>query len=53
MACWPLMGAAAAILLVRDPTPPAGMASHTLLGAIMYLQLAATHLGAAVVFSLH
>jgi len=46
-----LLGASAAALLVRDPTPPADGRPHPAWG-LMYLQLTAAHLGAAVLFSL-
>jgi len=45
------MGAAAAALLLKNPLPPADGRPHRAWG-IMYAQLAAAHLGAAVLFSL-
>jgi len=44
-----LVGAAAAVLLVRSPSPPEGKRAHPA-WALMYLQLTAAHAGAAVVF---
>jgi len=45
------LGAAAARLLVKSPAGPSGGGAHPAWG-LMYLQLTATHVGAAVVFSL-
>lgn len=43
------LGAAAAALLIRDPLPPAGGRPHPAWG-LMYLQLTAAHIGAAILF---
>lgn len=45
-----LVGALAAALLLRSPLPPAGGRAHPAWG-LMYLQLTAAHLGAAVIFA--
>jgi 4-hydroxybenzoate polyprenyltransferase len=45
-----LLGAVAAALLLKDPLPPAGGRAHPAWG-LMYLQLTAAHLGAAVIFA--
>lgn len=46
-----LTGAAAAVLLVRDPAPPASGRPHPAWG-LMYAQYTATHVGAAVLFTM-
>lgn len=48
--CLALLGAVAAALLLRDPMPPASGRPHRAWG-LMYLQLTAAHLGAAVIFA--
>jgi len=48
--CLALLGAVAAALLVKNPAPPAGGRAHPAWG-LMYLQLTAAHLGAAVIFA--
>ena len=45
-----LLGGIAGFLLVKDPAPPADGRPHPAWG-LMYLQLAAMHLGAAILFS--
>jgi 4-hydroxybenzoate polyprenyltransferase len=47
-----LLGAAAAALLIRSPQPPPGGRPHPAWG-LMYLQLAAAHLGVALLFATH
>ena len=44
------LGGIAGVLLVRDPAPPPGGRPHPAWG-LMYLQLAAMHVGAAILFS--
>ena len=48
--CLALLGAIAAALLLKDPLPPGGGRAHPAWG-LMYLQLTAAHLGAAVIFA--
>lgn len=45
-----LLGVIAGALLIRDPMPPTNGKPHAAWG-IMYLQLAAAHLGAAILFA--